>query len=87
MAIEFRTKYLPPAYPIEMIDQYGLAPEDYVDDLKYLSNARYGQGRLFFIPSFSKQWLKPFQVVVATLMLYDFIYNIRQQVRFSICEQ
>ena len=69
-----------------MTDQYELAPEDYVDDLKYLSDARYDQGRLFIIPSFSKQRLKPFQVAVATLMLYDFIYHIRQQVRFSICE-
>jgi len=31
-----------------MTDQYGLTPKDYVDDLKRLSNKRYGQGMLFF---------------------------------------
>jgi len=32
-----------------MEDQYGLTAEDYVFDLKNLSNARYGQGMLFLI--------------------------------------
>jgi len=27
-----------------MADQYGLIPDDYADDLKYLSNTRYVQG-------------------------------------------
>jgi len=70
-----------------MADQYGLTPEDYVNDLRKLSNERYGQGMLFFILLLSKQLLKPFQVIFATLMLYDFIYHIRQQVRVSICKQ
>jgi len=68
-----------------MADQYKLTPEDYVRDLKKLSNARFSQGTLFLILSFSKQRLKPFQVVTATLMLYDFIDHIPQQVRVSIC--
>jgi len=29
-----------------MADRYGLTPEDYVDNLKNLSNTRYGQGML-----------------------------------------
>jgi len=32
-----------------MEDQYGLTPEDYVDDMKFLSIKRYGQGTLFLI--------------------------------------
>jgi len=65
------------------MDQYGLAPEDYVDDL---SNKRYGQGMVFLIVLFLKQQLKPTQVIIATLMVYDFIDHIPQQVRLSICK-
>jgi len=68
------------------MDQYGLAPEDYVDDLKRLSNERYGQGMLFLIVLFLKQQLKPTQVIIATLMVYDFINHIPQQVRLFICK-
>jgi len=85
MAIEFRTKYLPPAYPTQMTDQYGLTPQDYVDDLNRLSNERYGQGVLFIV-LFTKQQLKPTQVIIATLMVYDFIDHIPQQVRLVICK-
>jgi len=67
-----------------MADQYKLTPEDYVRDLKKLSNARYSQSTLFLILSLSKQRLKPFQVITATLMLYDFIYHIPHQVRLTI---
>ena len=70
-----------------MADQYGVTPEIYIYDLKILLNNRYSQGMLFFILSFSKQWLKPSQVIAATLMLYDFIYHIPQQVSLSICTQ
>jgi len=70
-----------------MADQYGITSQDYNYDLKILSNERYIQGMLILILSFSKQWLKPTQVFVATLMLYDFIYHIPEQVGFSICEQ
>jgi len=69
-----------------MADQYGLIPENYVDDMKILSNERYCQGMLFLILLFFKQRLKPFQAIVATLMVYDFIYHIPQQVRLSICK-
>jgi len=68
-----------------MTDQYGLTPQDYVDDLKFLSDKRYVQGMLFLIVSFLKQQLKPTQVIIATLMVYDFIDHIPQQVRLSIC--
>jgi len=44
MAIEFHTKYLPPAYSTQMADKYGLTPEDYVYDMKILSNGHYTQG-------------------------------------------
>ena len=70
-----------------MTDQDGATLEDYLNDVKRLSSERYGQCMLFFILLFSKQWLKHFQVIVAPLMLYDFIYHIPQQVRLSICEQ
>ena len=70
-----------------MADQYGLTPESYIFDLKRLSNRRYGQGTLFFILLFSKQQLKPFPVIIVTLMLYDFIYHLPQQVSLSICKQ
>ena len=70
-----------------MADQYGLTPEDYVDDLKLLSNRRYCQGMLIHTVLFSKQRLKPFQVITAALMTYDFIYHIPQQVRLSIHKQ
>jgi len=43
MVTEFHTKYLPPD---SMVDQYGVMPEDYVLDLKRLSNERYSQGML-----------------------------------------
>ena len=69
-----------------MADQYGLTPQDYVDDLNELSNERYSQGVLFFIVLFTKQQLKPTQVIIATLMVYDFIDHIPQQVRLSICK-
>jgi len=68
------------------MDQYGLAPEDYVDNLKSLSNSRYGQGMLFFIVLLTKQQLKSTQVIIATLMVYDFIDHIPQQVRLFICK-
>jgi len=35
-----------------MADQYGLIPEDYVDDLMSLSSENYTQGMLFFIVLF-----------------------------------
>jgi len=55
--IEFHTKYLPPAYPIEMTDQYGVTPEEYANDLKSLSNARYSQGMsILFYRSRSNVW-------------------------------
>jgi len=70
-----------------MADQYGLAPEDYVYDLKNLSSIRYiGCMPIIFL-SFSKQWLKQSQGIVATLMVYDFIYHIPQQVRRSTRKQ
>ena len=68
-----------------MTDQYGLTPQDYVDDLKFLSNKRYVQGMMFFVVSLLKQQLKPTQVIIAMLMVYDFIDHIPQQVRLSIC--
>jgi len=67
-----------------MTDQYGLTPEFYVLDLKILSMKRYALGMLFLILSFAKQELKPFQVIVASLMLYDLTYHIPQQVSLSI---
>jgi len=85
MVIEFRTKYLPLVYSTQMIDQYGLTPQDYVDDLNKLSNSRYGQGVLFFIVLCTKQQLKPTQVIIATLLVYDFIDHVPQQVSLSIC--
>ena len=72
---------------IQMANQYGLTPEDYVYDLKRLSNECYGQGMLFYIILFSKQQPKPFQVIVVTLMLYDLIYHIPQQVTLPIFRQ
>jgi len=84
MVIEFRTKYLPLAYSTQMTDQYGLTPQDYVDDLNELSNERYSQGVLFCIVLFMKQQLKPAQAIIATLMVYDFIDHIPQQVRLFI---
>jgi len=70
-----------------MEDQYGLTPENYVYDLKTLSNKHYIQGMLFLILLFFKHRLRPFQAIVVTLMVYDFIYHIPQQVRLSICKQ
>jgi len=43
-----------------MEDQYGQTPEDYINDLNILSNARHIEDMLFFIPLFSMQHLKPF---------------------------
>jgi len=70
-----------------MTDQYGQTPEDYVDDLKILSDARYIECIPILILSFSKQQLKQSQGIVATLMLYDFIYHIPHQVRLSMSKQ
>jgi len=70
-----------------MGDQYGLTPQDYADNLKKLSSERYSQGMLVLILPFPKQLLKNFQVIVATLMVYDLIYHIPQQVRLFICKQ
>jgi len=67
-----------------MADQYGLTPQDYIYDLKRLSYRHYSQGMLFFIVLFLKQQLKPTQVIIATLMLYDVIYHIPKQVSLSI---
>jgi len=69
-----------------MTDQYGLTPQDYADNLTSLSNSRYGQGVLLFIVFFLKQQLKPTQVIIATLLVYDFVDHIPQQVRLSICK-
>jgi len=69
-----------------MEDQYGVTPEDYAYDLNLLSDKRYGQGMLLLILLFLKHRLRPFQVIAATLMVYDFIYHIPQQVRLSICK-
>ena len=33
-----------------MADQYELTLEDYIDDLKVLSNERYSQGMFFLVP-------------------------------------
>jgi len=70
-----------------MTDQYGNTPEDYIYDLKVLSNARYMECMPVLILSFSKRQLKQSQGIVATLMLYDFIYHIPQQVRLSISKK
>jgi len=82
----FRAEYHPPAYCIGMGDKCGVTPEDYVYDMKYLSNERYSQGMLFLILLFLKHRLRHFQAIAATLMVYDFIYHIPQQVRLSICK-
>ena len=70
-----------------MPDQYGITSEDYVDDMKILSNTYCIQGMPFLIVSFSKQRLKPLQGIITTLMLYDFIYHIPEQVRRSTHKQ
>jgi len=70
-----------------MADQYGLTPEVYLNDVKYLSNLRHIQGVPIIFLSFSKQQLKQSQAIVATLMVYDFIYHIPHQVRLSISKQ
>jgi len=69
-----------------MEDQYGLTAEIYVYDLKLLSDKRYGQGMLFLILLLLKHRLRHFQAIAITLMLYDFIYYIPQQVRLPICK-
>ena len=71
----------------KMTDQYGLTPEDYILDLKKLSNACCSQDILFLILSFSKQQLKPCQVIITTLMVYNFINHIPQQVSLCNCKQ
>jgi len=38
-----------------MADQYGLTSEDYVNNLKSLSNTRYGEGISILILSFSAE--------------------------------
>jgi len=70
-----------------MADQYGITPEDYIVDLKLLSDERYFQGMLILYLLFANQPLKYFKVIVATLMVYDIINLIPQQVRLSMCEQ
>jgi len=87
MVIELSTQYLPPAYSTPMADQYGQTPEDYVFDLEILSYKRYSEGMQFLVLSFLEQRPEPFQVIVITLMLYDFIYHVPQQVRLSTCEE
>ena len=87
MAIEFRTKYLPLAYSTQMADKYGLTPEDYVYDLKILSNDYYTEGMPVPVLLLSKQRLKHLQAVIASLMLYDLVYHIPQQVSLSNCKQ
>jgi len=59
-----------------MADQYGVTLEDYVFNLKYLSIRYYSHGMLFLILSSLKKQLKLLQVIIAMLMLYDFIYHI-----------
>ena len=66
-----------------MADKYGLTPEDYIYDLKILLNDHYTQGMPIPVLLFSKQWLKHFQAVIASLMLYDLGYYIPQQVSLS----
>jgi len=68
-----------------MADQYELTLQDYVYDLMRLSNNCFSQGMLSIFYRF--QQLKPTQVIVATLMLYDFIDHIPQQVGLSICRE
>jgi len=70
-----------------MADQYRFNPEAYVNDLKRLSDRRYGQGMLILGLLFWKHPLTPFQAVIATLMAYDIINLIPQQVRLSMCKQ
>jgi len=82
-----RTKYLPSAYPTQMADQYGLMPEDYNLDLEVRPYRYYSNGMQFLILSFLEQQPKPFQVIAITLMLYDFIYLVPQQVRLSTCKE
>jgi len=84
--IELHTKYLPPSYFTQMADQYGVTPEDYVYDIKLMSLRRYSQGMPFSILSLSEQRLKHFQVIAATLMMYDLTNHIPQQVRLPICK-
>jgi len=69
------------------MDHYGLSPEEYIQDLKGLSHRRYIHGMLILYLLFANQPLKPFQAVIATLMVYDIISLIPQQVRLSVCKQ
>ena len=70
-----------------MADQYGQTPEDYVFDLELLSYRHYSEGMQFLVLSFLEQRPKPFQVIAITLMLYDSIYHVPQQVRLSTCKE
>ena len=70
-----------------MTDQYGLTPEANVNDLKLLSDRRYIQGMLILYLLFANKPLTPFQAVIATLMVYDIINLIPQQVRLFMCKQ
>ena len=87
MAIEFCTKYLPLVYSTQMANKYGLTPEFYVYDLKILSNVHYTKGMPVPALLLLEQWLKHFQAVIASLMLYDLVYHIPQQVSLSNCKQ
>jgi len=69
------------------MDHYGLSPEDYIEDMKGLSHRRCIYGMLILYLFFANQPLKPFQAVIATLMVYDIISLIPQQVRLSMCKQ
>jgi len=70
-----------------MTEQYGLTPEDYLNDVKLMPSERYVECMPIVLQSFSKQRLKPFQGITANLMLYDLIYQIPQQMRVSTSEQ
>ena len=81
------TQYTLLYYSISMADQYGLTPENYICDLKLLSDARYIQGMLILNVLFANKSLMPFQAIIATLMVYDIINLIPQQVRLSMRKQ
>ena len=88
--VDIRMKHSPECIQItllaiQMADKYGLTQEAYIFDATILSNRRYGEGMLFLILSFPAI-AEAFQVILSTLMIYDFIYFIPQQVRVSICK-
>jgi len=70
-----------------MADQYGLTLEDYILNLKRLSDQHYIQGMLILDLLFVNQPLKSFQAVIVMLMVYDIINLIPQQMRLSMCKQ